>query len=261
MASLLLGNLAWVMVMMVLVWFMSVRLKDVSIVDIFWGLGFVLIAWRTCLLSDGYALRQFLMTALTTVWGVRLSWYLHGRKRGMGEDPRYTAMREGWGANFWWVSLFTVFTLQGLLLWVIALTLQVGLSAPVPSTITLFDRAGFVLWLIGFGFEAVADHQMAHFKKDPANRGKIMRSGLWGYSRHPNYFGEALMWWGIYLIAISVPGSFWTIVSPVLITFLLLKVSGVSLLEKAMLEKGPEYRDYMESTSGFFPWIPGKARR
>jgi steroid 5-alpha reductase family enzyme len=126
---------------------------------------------------------------------------------------------------------------------------------------TLFDRIGFLLWLIGFAFESVADAQMARFKANPANHGKIMRSGLWAITRHPNYFGESLMWWGIYCIALSTPGSVWTIVSPILITFLLLRVSGVTMLEKAMLERGPEYRDYMESTSAFFPWFPGRRRQ
>lgn len=261
MMSLFLGNLLWILCMMLALWVVSVRVKDVSIVDLFWGLGFVLVAWRTGLVSEGYPLRQFLMVALTTLWGLRLSFYLYERKRGRGEDPRYTAMRAGREGRFWWTSLFTVFLLQGVLLWVISLTLQVGLSSPSPNRVTLLDRLGFFVWLVGFVFEAVADHQMARFKRDPQNRGKVMRKGLWAWSRHPNYFGEALMWWGLYLIALSTPGSAWTIVSPALITFLLLKVSGVTLLDKTLVERGPEYRSYMESTSAFVPWFPGRRRR
>ncbi len=261
MSEIMLGNLVWVLLMMLTLWVVSVRWKDVSIVDIFWGLGFVLVAWQTCLLSDGFAPRQFLIVALTTLWGLRLSFYLFKRKLGKPEDPRYAAMRKERGEGFWWMSLFTVFLLQGVILWVISLTVQVGQLSPAPDRMTALDRIGFLLWLVGFVFEAVGDAQMARFKADPANRGKVMREGLWAFTRHPNYFGESLMWWGIYAIALSTPGSAWTILSPLLITFLLLKVSGVTMLEEAMLEKGPEYRDYMESTSAFFPWFPHRRRR
>jgi steroid 5-alpha reductase family enzyme len=261
MIEILLGNLVWVLLMMLTLWVVSVRLKDVSIVDIFWGLGFVLVAWRTCLLSDGFAPRKFLIVALTTVWGLRLSFYLLKRKLGKPEDPRYAAMREKRGEDFRWMSLFTVFLLQGVILWVISLTVQVGQLSAAPDRMTALDRIGFLLWVVGFVFEAVGDAQMARFKADPANRGKVMRTGLWALTRHPNYFGESLMWWGIYAVALSVPGSAWTVISPVLITFLLLKVSGVTMLEKAMMEKGPEYRDYMETTSAFFPWFPHRRPR
>ncbi len=261
MSEILLGNLVWVLLMMLGIWVVSVRLKDVSIVDSFWGLGFVLIAWRTCLFADGFPPRQFLIVALTTLWGLRLSAYLYGRKRGKPEDPRYAAMREKRGGSFWWMSLFTVFLLQGVILWVISLPVQAGQLSMSPERMTVLDRIGFLLWLVGFIFEAVADAQMARFKADPANRGKVMRAGLWAFTRHPNYFGESLMWWGMYAVALSTPCSAWTVISPLLITFLLLKVSGVTLLEKAMLERGDEYRDYIESTSAFIPWFPGRRRR
>jgi steroid 5-alpha reductase family enzyme len=261
MSEIVLGNFVWIMILMLGLWVVSVRLRDASIVDVFWGIGFVLIAWRTSLLSEGFALRQFLIVSLTTLWGLRLSLYLFNRKRGKPEDPRYAAMRKEHGQRFWLVSLFTVFLLQGVILWLISLTVQVGQVSPSPHHMTLFDRIGFLLWLLGFGFESVADAQMAQFKANPANHGKIMRSGLWALTRHPNYFGESLMWWGMYCIALSTPGSAWTIVSPILITFLLLRVSGVTMLEKAMQEQGPEYRDYMQSTSAFFPWFPGRRRR
>lgn len=250
------GNLAWVLLMMLGTWLLSLRLKDASIVDICWGLGFVLIAWRTAFLSEGYDPRRFLLLALTTVWGLRLSVHLFQRKAGQGEDARYADMRRKREKTFWWWSLFGVFMLQALILWIISLPVQVGQISSSPAQMTLWDRLGFGTWLIGFLFEAVSDAQLARFKANPANRGKVMRRGLWAWSRHPNYFGESLMWWGIFLIALSTPGSGWTVVSPILITFLLLKVSGVTLLDQAMLEKRPEYRDYMETTSAFIPWLP-----
>lgn len=261
MTEILLGNLLWIMLLMLGLWVVSVRLSDVSIVDVFWGMGFVPIAWRTSFLTDGFAPRQFMIVFLATLWGLRLSFCLFKRKHGKPEDPRCTAMRKEHGQRFWWVSLFTVFLLQGVILWLISLTVQVGQVSLIPHHMTLFDRIGFLLWLLGFAFESMADAQMARFKANPANHGKIMRSGLWPLTRHPNYFGEALMWWGMYCIALSTPGSAWTIVSPILITFLLFRVSGVTMLEKAMLERGPEYRDYMQSTSALFPWFPGRGRR
>lgn len=256
MNDILLGNLAWVLLMMLGIWILSLRLKDASIVDIFWGLGFVLIAWRTPLLSEGYDPRRFLLLALTTVWGLRLSLHLFRRKAGQGEDARYAEMRLKRGKTFWWWSLFGVFMLQAVILWIISLPVQMGQISSTPAHMTFSDRLGFGIWSIGFLFEAVSDAQLARFKADPANKGKVMRSGLWAWSRHPNYFGETLIWWGIFLIAFSTPGSGWTIISPILITFLLLKVSGVTLLDRAMLEKRPEYRDYMETTSAFFPRLP-----
>ncbi len=261
MSEILLGNFVWIMLLMLGLWMVSVRVRDVSIVDVFWGMGFVLLAWRTAFLAEGFAPREFLIVSLTTLWGLRLAFYLFKRKHGKPEDHRYAAMRQEHGHRFWWVSLFTVFLLQGVILWLISLPVQVGQVSPTPHHMTLFDRIGFLLWLIGFAFESAADAQMARFKANPANHGKIMRSGLWALTRHPNYFGESLMWWGMYCIALSTPGSVWTIVSPILITFLLLRVSGVTMLEKAMLGRGPEYRDYMESTSAFFPWLPGRRGR
>jgi steroid 5-alpha reductase family enzyme len=132
----------------------------------------------------------------------------------------------------------------------------VGQCSLTPAHLTGLDLLGFLVWLTGFTFEAVADWQLSRFKADPANRGRVMKQGLWAYSRHPNYFGESLLWWGLFLIALATPYGWWALISPVLITFLLLKVSGVTLLEKDIVERRPEYREYLETTSAFIPWFP-----
>jgi steroid 5-alpha reductase family enzyme len=254
--SLLLWNLAAVLGFMIAVWALSVAMKNASIADTFWGLGFVLVAWITFLAAEGYLGRRMLLTLLVTAWGLRLALHIGIRSRGKGEDRRYQTWRRQYGKRFWWVSLFTVFLLQGALLWVISLVAQVGQWSPKPDRFIWLDGAGLLIWAVGFFFEAVGDYQLAAFKKNPANKGKAMDQGLWQYTRHPNYFGECLMWWGIFVVTLATPGSLWTIVSPVTITFLLLKVSGVTLLERTIVETRPEYREYQERTSAFFPWFP-----
>jgi len=251
-------NLAAVMAMMVCAWILSLIIKNAGIADIFWGLGFVLIAWLTFFLADGYHSRKILLAVLVSIWGLRLAAYIGLRTRGKGEDHRYQTWRAQHGNNFWWVSLFNIFGLQGILLWVISLVVQAGQIASEPEGLGWMDVSGFMIWTIGFVFEAVADFQLYRFKADPVNRGKVMDRGLWAYTRHPNYFGESLIWWGIFLITLSTPNNLWTVISPVTITFLLLKVSGVTLLEKTMVEKRPAYRAYKENTSAFFPWFPGR---
>jgi len=256
--SIFIINLVAAMLMMMAVWLLSLVKKDASIVDVFWGLGFVLIAWLTYIMAGGFVGRKILLTLLTSVWGLRLAAYIFIRNRGKGEDRRYQAWRAQYGERFWWVSLFTVFGLQAVLLWVISLVIQVGQLPSVPNRFVLLDLLGTIMWVVGFTFEAVADWQLYRFKSDPANDGKVLDKGLWAYSRHPNYFGESLVWWGLYLIVLATPGSWWAIVSPLLITFLLLRVSGVTLLEKTIQETKPEYGEYIKSTSAFFPWFPGR---
>ena len=246
------------MAMMFAIWLVSVIKRDASIVDVFWGLGFVLVAWLTFLQADGYLGRKILITLLTTLWGLRLAVHILIRDWGHGEDRRYQAWRAQYGPRFWWVSLFTVFWLQGVLLWVISIVLQVGQMSANPARLVILDFLGTIVWTVGFIFEAVADWQLYRFKTDPENKGKVMKKGLWAYSRHPNYFGESLIWWGLFLITLATPGSFWTVISPVVITFLLLKVSGVTLLEKTIVDSRPEYREYIESTSSFIPRLPRK---
>lgn len=240
------------------VWLLSLILRNAGIADIFWGPGFVLLAWISFFSSQGYLGRKILIAGLVSLWGIRLALHIGARNWGKGEDRRYQTWRREKGENFWWISLFTVFGVQGILLWIISLVVQAGQLSAVPDCLTLLDGLGTLLWAVGFFFEALGDLQLTRFKADPANKGKVMDRGLWRYTRHPNYFGESLMWWGIYFIALSTPGKAWTIVSPITITFLLLRVSGVTLLERTIVDTRPGYREYQEKTSAFIPWFPRK---
>lgn len=251
-----LTNLGAAWVFMTMVWLLSLKKRNASIVDSFWGLGFILLAWLTAGHGAGFVGRRTLLLALISLWGLRLSLHITWRNWGQGEDRRYQVWRQKYGESFWWQSLWRVFGLQGLLLWIISLAPQAALLSPEPGWFTWADRLGTLLWLVGFLFEALADWQLARFKGDPANRGQVMDRGLWRYSRHPNYFGETLVWWGIFLISLSAWGNWWTIISPLTITFLLLKVSGVTLLEKELPERRPAYRAYQKRTSAFVPWFP-----
>ena len=249
-------NLAAVVLMMVLGWLLSLGLKNVTVVDSLWGLGFVVIAWQTFLSTNGFAGRGLLIACLVTIWGLRLSAYLTWRNWGKGEDPRYGLWRERSGKRFWMVSLFKVFLLQSLFLWAISVSIQYGVASETPGKFTWLDGLGVMLWGVGFVFEAVGDWQLAAFKANPANKGKVMDRGLWAYTRHPNYFGECLIWWGIFVIALAVPNSWWTVLSPVLVTSVLLKMTGIPLTEKVLVTRRPGYRAYIERTNAFFPWFP-----
>ena len=257
---LLLWNFAAVMGFMIAVWMLSVVIRNADIADTLWGLGFVLVAWITFLGAEGYLGRRLLITLVITIWGLRLALHIGTRSLGKGEDRRYQAWRKQYGEKFWWVSLFTVFLFQGALLWIISLVAQAGQWPSKPDRFIWLDGAGLLLWVVGFFFEAVGDYQLAAFKKNPANRGKAMAQGLWRYTRHPNYFGECLMWWGIFLVTLATPGSLWTIVSPLTITFLLLRVSGVTLLERTIVETRPDYREYQQRTSAFIPWFSKRGK-
>ncbi len=245
-------NLAVALGMMTLLWNISVIRKDASIVDPFWGAGFVVLAVLSCLLVESLDSRVWLLLIMIAVWGIRLSGYLTLRNRGKGEDRRYIAMREKRGAGFWWFSLFSVFWLQGVIMWFVSLPVQAGMFAAAGEPLGLLDGLGFLVWLIGFAFETVGDYQMARFKSDPENKGKVMDRGLWGLTRHPNYFGDFMVWWGVYLVALSA-GAWWTLLSPALMSFFLIKVSGVALLEKDIHQRRPGYTDYIQTTNAFFP--------
>jgi steroid 5-alpha reductase family enzyme len=251
-------NLAAVTAMMVSGWFLSIMYRNVTIVDSLWGLGFILIAWMTYSMSDGYGSRKILLAILVTLWGLRLSAYLSWRNWGKGEDPRYGGWRKKSGGRFWLVSLIKVFILQALFLWVISLVVQIGQMAPAPDRLSWLDGFGAIVWLIGFTFESLGDWQLAQFKSNPANKGRVMDRGLWAYSRHPNYFGEFLVWWGIFLITLSTPNGWWTILSPLIVTAVLIKMTGIPLTEKALVENRPGYNDYIKRTSAFVPWRPAK---
>lgn len=235
-------------------WIASLRLRDSSIVDIFWGAGFVIIAWVTLATTAHATARGILAVALTTLWGLRLTGYLAWRNIGKGEDARYAAMRAQHGAKWPVRSLFIVFGLQGALMWIISLPVQAAVRDAGAGAVGLLDLAGAAVCLLGVMFEGIGDLQLAFFKKDPSNRGKVMSRGLWRYTRHPNYFGDFLVWWGLFLVAAG-GGALWTVFSPALMSFLLLRVSGVTLLERSMRSR-PGYEDYVRRTSAFFPWPP-----
>jgi steroid 5-alpha reductase family enzyme len=252
--------LAVVLAYMTAAWLLSIVLRNASIVDVFWGLGFAVVATVYFVTTDGFVGRKILITALVVVWGLRLSLYILWRNWGKGEDYRYRAWREKAGEKFWWVSFFQVFFLQGALLWLISAPLLAAQFYDSPDELTVLDLLGTLVWAIGFFFEAVGDWQLAAFKADPANKGKVMQSGLWRYTRHPNYFGDATAWWGYFVIAAGTVDGLWTLFSPVLMTLLLLRVSGVALLERAQVQTKPQYRAYIESTSAFLPWFPRRQK-
>jgi len=250
-----------VLIYVTLIWALSVLLRNAGIVDIFWGPGFLLVALIYLLLADGFEGRRVLVAALVALWGLRLGAYIFWRNRGKGEDYRYRRWRERAGDGFWWRSYFQVFLLQGALLWVISAPLLAAEYNQDPGHFTPLDGIGALVWCVGFFFESVGDWQLARFKSDPANKGKVMRGGLWAYTRHPNYFGDATVWWGLYIIGAGTTDGWLTVFAPLLMTGVLVRGSGVALLERTITERRPEYADYVASTSAFIPWFPRRAGR
>ncbi len=248
-----LAGLGAVLAAFTLLWGVSLRLRDASIADPFWGPGFLLAGAAYLGAHGNVTPRGILAVGLVAVWAARLGLHLLRRNRTHGEDPRYAAMRAGHGERFWWVSLGTVFWLQALLLWIVSLPVLGAVVGEAP--LGAWDAAGAALFAGGFLTEAMADAQLARFRADPASRGTVMDRGLWRYSRHPNYFGDALLWWGLYLLAVGA-GAAWTVAGPALMTFLLLKVSGVALLERSLAKGRPGYAEYVRRTSAFVPWFP-----
>ena len=252
------GAAVAVAALMVGTWVVSLVLRNASIVDITWGLGFVVVAWVSALRADAASGAASVLVAMVTVWGLRLGVYLFWRNHGNGEDYRYVAMRRRWGKRFWLISLATVFVLQGALMWIVSLPVQVahvgdardGALAGVALVI------GLALYAIGLLFEVVGDAQLARFKADPTNEGKVMRSGLWRYTRHPNYFGDACVWWGVGIVAQAVTGTWWALLGPLVMNILLLRVSGVALLERSLRKRKPDYAEYVRTTSAFVPRPP-----
>ena len=245
-----------VAVFVTVLWLVSLLLRDSSIVDAFWGVGFVTIALSVAAAApSALAPRAWLLGVLVLVWGFRLSHYIFWRNKGKGEDYRYRKWREEAGAAWWWRSYFKVFLLQGVVMWLVAAPVVAVVGRASQRPLNWVDALGAAVWLAGFFFEAAGDWQLARFKADPSNKGRLFTGGVWRYTRHPNYFGDAAVWWGHYLIAVA-SGAWWTIYSPVLMTYLLVRVSGVSMLESAMRDSKPGYREYIESTSAFFPLPP-----
>lgn len=255
----MLASAAAIAALMLAVWLVSLVLRDASIVDITWGLGFVLVAWVSFATGDGSDARRTLVVVLTTLWGVRLAAYLAWRNIGKGEDYRYQAMRRRHGDRFPLVSLYLVFGLQGVLMWIVSLPVQAAMVPASPSGLVVLDFAGIALWCVGMFFETVGDLQLARFKADPANSGSVMDRGLWRYTRHPNYFGDFCVWWGFYAFACATPNGWWTFIGPTVMSILLLRVSGVPLLERALLKRRPGYAAYVARTSPFFPMPPRSA--
>ena len=256
-SQVLVFNAILIAAMMFALWCVSIRIKDVSIVDIFWGFGFVLVALNTCLLSSGwrYERSQWLLS-LTILWGVRLSAYLAWRNHGRPEDDRYQAMRSRRGNRFVVTSLYIVFGLQGAIMWVVSLPLQVGQGHAPLTLMHSANYLGVAIFFVGWCFESIGDYQLARFKSHPDNRGKVFDQGLWRYTRHPNYFGDFLVWWGLFILSVGRWQDLWLIISPILMSFLLIRVSGVALLDRMLKDRSPEHENYMRRTSAFIPWPP-----
>lgn len=238
-----------------LAWLVSLLKRDVSIVDSLWSLIFLALCATYFVLNEFATQRGMIVLALVALWAIRLSAHITWRNWGEPEDARYQAMRRKHSPNFALKSLGIVFLLQGTLAWIISLPLHAATTGSIP--LNLIDILAIALVVFGITFEGIADAQLAAFKASPENRGKVMDTGLWRYTRHPNYFGECCVWWGFYLFALAA-GGWWSVLSPVLMTFLLLRVSGVALLEKDIAERRPAYRDYISRTNAF---IPGPVRQ
>lgn len=246
--------LIWVLV--TLLWLWSVFIKNVSIIDIFWGFGFVVVNAFYVFSLENSNPRNWLLFILVSIWGLRLTFYLAIRNIGKGEDYRYQQFRKDYGEDrYWWFSYFQVFLLQGALILIVSLPfLGVHFSK---STGELFwlDYLAIVVWLIGFVFEAGGDYQLYQFKQNKENKGKVLNTGFWKYTRHPNYFGDAAVWWAYSLFSIAA-GGYWQIVGSVIMTALIIKVSGVTLLERNLKDKKPKYQEYIKNTNAFIPWFP-----
>ncbi len=263
--DLLIGSGALVLALMTALWGVSVFRKDASVVDPWWSIGFLLVTAQTAL-RTGLTPGKTILLVLVGVWAIRLWFHLLSRSRGKPEDPRYAAFRRKYGAGrYWWVSFFQVFLLQGFLIVLISAPLQLAAAAPGPDPVSVVDLAGLALFATGFLIEAVADAQLkayrvARDRGGPSAPGPVLETGLWRFSRHPNYFGEALLWWGFFLCALDQPMGWATLPAPALMTFLLVKVSGVAMLDAHLVATRPEYADYIRRTSAFVPRPPGRIR-
>lgn len=249
-----LGALPVLLAMGALTWLVSLRLRNVSIVDSIWSLmsaaAALCYAWPW---TAERGVRAWTVLALVLAWALRLSVFITIRNAGHGEDRRYQAIRQRNEPGFAFKSLYLVFAFQAVLAWVVSLSLLPALRSA--AAWSWLDCVAALLTVYGVLWESIGDAQLAAFKADPANRGRVMDRGLWRYSRHPNYFGECCVWWGFWLFAVAA-GGWWAIASPLLMTLLLLRISGVSLLEKDIGERRPAYRDYVARTNAFFPWRP-----
>lgn len=236
---------------MSIMYLIALRKGDNSIVDIFWGLGFCILAVNSFLWAEDYDIRKGVTLLLILVWGIRLSIFLYNRNKVKGEDARYEEMRKNWGENANVYAFFQVFMLQGFFMFIISLPIIHIQNFSIP-VFKITDVAGIILWVIGFYFEAIGDRQKFIFAKDPANKGKFIQTGLWSKSRHPNYFGEILIWWGIFMLSAGCARWYISIISPLVVTFLLTKVSGVPMLEKKY-DNDIDYQEYKKNVPALFP--------
>ena len=248
------------LVFVTLVWLLSLAVGDSGIVDIFWGLGFMAIAWFFPPPDPGgLAPRALLVAVLVTAWGIRLSAHILRRNWGRGEDYRYRAWREQAGSTWWWRSYVKVFLFQGGVMWLVAAPVVAVLSRSRQPALGWFDMLAVAVWAVGFGIETLGDMQQARFRANPENTGRLMTGGVWRYTRHPDHFGDSTVWWGHYLVA-AASGAWWSVFSPVLMTYLLRRVSGARVGERELRSTTPGYRAYIESTSAFFPRPPRRQR-
>ena len=248
-------GLAAVIALGIILWLVSLAVRDSSIVDIAWGPLILLIGVTYYFTTIAPGSRAQLMVALVALWAIRLAAHIGARNLGHGEDFRYAAWRAQHPDTWWIRSYFKVFLLQGVIAWIVAMPLYYAITTNAPANWTMWDWAGVVVFAFGFLFEAIGDEQLRRFKANPANKGRVMNIGLWRYTRHPNYFGEAVLWWGIGLIGVAA-GGWLGLVGPAIITFLLIRVSGVAMLEKTLKETKPGYADYIARTPAFFPRLP-----
>lgn len=232
------------------------RVKRYDLIDSLWGPGFAVLAAVTLLLADGNPARQWLVFLLTAIWGVRLGVHIYARNRTKDEDPRYVAILKRAKGNPR-LRMYRVYLIQAAIMWVVSLPVQVAIHLDAP--LNALDWLGVAIWLVGFAFESVGDWQLSRFKADPASRGQVMDRGLWRYTRHPNYFGDAVVWWGLFLFALHTWPALLTVVGPLVMTFLLAKGTGKPLLEKDIAKRRPGYAEYVRRTSGFIPMPPRKA--
>jgi steroid 5-alpha reductase family enzyme len=248
-----------VVVVLGLTFAVALRLGRHAVVDVAWGLGFVAVAGTSYALSAGHGdpVRRVLVLALTAIWGLRLAGHITLRSRGHGEDPRYEQLLSKAPGSRTVFALQRIYLTQGAVMWFVSLPLQVAAFEPAaPNVVTWL---GVAVWAVGLFFEAVGDLQLQRFRDDPASKGKVLDTGLWRYTRHPNYFGDACVWWGLSLVAFSAWPGILTVLSPVVMTWLLAKGTGKPLLEKGMASSRPGYADYVRRTSGFLPLPPRKA--
>lgn len=259
-AMLLTINFALAMAAVLLLWLISIPIRDASIIDMFFAVILMIIAVSSFLIGNGAEPRKQLILVLVCLWGLRLTIHLIKRNWGHGEDVRYTKLRS-WvkdDRSFYWLSLRKVFLLQGVVLWLASLPLQVATIYPQPAQLGWAAFAGTALWAVGFVFETVADFQLTRFRADPAKKGTILNTGLWKYSRHPNYFGELCVWWGLFLVACDNPVGLLTIIGPIIYSYLVINITGQRTLDKKLAKEKPGYKAYMDTTNGLIPWPPAK---